>query len=611
MEGYELIIDLVLAAVAALLGGFLAYRLKLPVITGYLLAGVLIGPFAPGPVSDIRRVQTLAEIGVALLMFALGTQFSLAELKHAGKRAIIGVIMQISLSIGLGLLIGRFFLGLDIVTGIYFGGLIAISSSIVVLKLLMGRGELDSNHGKLALSTGVVEDICVIVLVIVLPALASSTDQGGVWNVLFSVLLALGKAILFLGVMYLLGTKLVPSFLHWVISLGVRELFLLVIVTIALGTAIVSQLIGLSFALGAFLAGMLVAESESSADVLNEIIPIRDVFATFFFVSIGMLINPIFLWEHWGEVLVIVSAILVGKFVIVASIYTLLRYPLKTALLTGLLLAQIGEFSFVLAKVGLARGAIDERLKALTVAGAMLTMILNPILYQVLPPFFRRLAPGKMGRWLNRLKPKSRTRAVALTSPPPLDLTTSDYNRPGRDPYLDSLLEIKVPAHNPGDSWPYKQHTIICGYGRVGRELVEALQRRNLKVTLIEFDPRRVAEARANGLIVFEGDAAEEVTLKQANLSQAKLLAITTPDLVTAEAATRVARKLNPTIEIIARSAQPWAIYQLKQAGANAVVQPEIEASLEFLRRSLRTYGINGIELQSVINGRRSKHYGN
>jgi CPA2 family monovalent cation:H+ antiporter-2 len=610
MEGYELISDLVMAVLAAMLGGFIAHRLRLPVITGYLLAGVLIGPFTPGPVSDIHRVQTMAELGVALLMFALGTQFSLAELGHVGKGAIGGGILQVILLILLGIPLGLLFLGLNLVSSIYFGGLIAISSSIVILKLLMGRGELDSNHGKLALGTGVVQDISVVVLVVVLPALAGGSATGGAGELIISVLLALGKAAIFLGTLYVVGTWIIPPLLRRVISVGVRELFLLVVLTIAVGTALLANLVGLSFALGAFLAGMIVAESEASADVLNEIIPIRDVFATLFFVSIGMLINPVFLWQHLGEVLIVVVAILVVKFLLTAGIYALLRYPPKTALLAGLLLAQIGEFSFVLAKVGVERGAIDQRLEALTLAGALVTMIFNPILYQTMPPLVARLSQSNLA-----LRLKARFKSAPLAPAPDLaqasgapQTDTANYNRPGRDARIDKLLEIEVAPRVHGQ-WPYKKHIIICGYGRVGRELVDALLRRNLKVVVIEYDHRRAVEARTKGLVVFEGDAAEELTLKQANLGEAKVLAITTPDIVTAEAATRAACRVNPNVEIITRSGETWAIHQLKQAGASAVVQPEIEASLEFIRRSLRAYGVNGVELQSVINGRRNMHY--
>ncbi|MEI6043758.1 MAG: cation:proton antiporter [Chloroflexota bacterium] len=616
MEGYELLTDLVLAVLAAMVGGFIAHWLKLPVIIGYLLAGILVGPFTPGPVSDIHRVQTMAELGVALLMFALGSQFSLAELGHVGKGAIGGGVLQIILTIALGVPVGTLLLGLNLVSSIYFGGLMALSSSIVILKVLMSRGELDSKHGKLALGTGVVQDISVVVLVVVLPALAISPDKGGAWELALAVLLALGKAILFLGTMYLVGTRAIPSLLRRVISVGVRELFLLVIITIAVGTALLANLVGLSFALGAFLAGMVVAESDASADVLNEIIPIRDVFATLFFVSIGMLIDPLFVWKHLVEVLIVVMVILVGKFTIIASTYVLLRYPLKTALLAGLLLAQIGEFSFVLAKVGVERGAIDERLKALTLAGALITIIVNPILYQVLPPLFAQLIASKLGQRLSRWKSKGVAVPKvneAATETFPIPASPLNYNWPGRDPQLDSLMELEVAPRDQRsatEQWPYKKHAIICGYGRVGRELVEALLRRNLKVVLIEYDPRRATEARAKGLMVLEGDAAEELTLKQANLSEAKVLAITTPDIVTAEAATRAAHRVNPNVEVITRSSEPWAILQLKQAGATAVVQPEIEASLEFIRRSLRAYGVNGVELQSVINGRRTIHYG-
>ncbi len=612
LKGYELLVDLILAVLAAFIGGIIANRLKLPVITGYLLAGIAIGPFTPGPVSDVTRVQTMAELGVALLMFALGTQFSLHELKTVGRGAIGGGILQILLTMALGLPLG-WLLGLPFTQSIYLGGMLAISSSIVMLKLLLSRSEIEALHGRLALGVGVVQDICVVVLVVVLPALASSGQSGDAPGELFlTVGLALLKAAAFLGVTYLVGTKLIPFLLYRIISLGLRELFLLTILIIAVGTALVAQLIGLSFALGAFLAGMIVSESDAADDVLNEIIPIRDVFATLFFVSIGMLINPVFVWEHLGEVALVIITIIVGKFGIAAFLFWVFKYPLKVALKAGLLLAQIGEFSFVLARTGVDKGAISSRVEALTLAGALITIILTPILYQAVPPMATRLLVWLKQRRAQTVQAKSGLATGEV--PTPAIQPAPNYDWDGRDPTLDGkVLPSHLPnrdSRSPQERWPYKNHTIICGYGRVGKELVEAVRRRNLDAVVVEFDLRRAAEAQQRGLIAFTGDATEELALKQANIAQAKVLAITTPDLTTAEAITRIGRKLNPDLEIIARSSDARAIRALREAGAGAVVQPEIEAGLEFIRRTLRAYGVSGVELQALINGRRESHYG-
>ncbi len=612
LAGYELLGDLVMAVLAAFLGGLVATLLRLPVITGYLLAGIAIGPFTPGPVSDVGRVQTLAELGVALLMFALGTQFSLHELKEVGWGASAGGVLQVVLTIALGIPVGLA-LGLPFTQALYLGGMLAISSSIVILKLLLSRSEVEAVHGRLALGTSIVQDICVVVLVVVLPALATSGQNTNLGSLLATVGTELLKAALFLGGTYIIGTRLIPFLLYRVISLGLRELFLLTILTIAVGTALLAQLIGLSFALGAFLAGMIVSESDAADDILNEIIPIRDVFATLFFVSIGMLINPVLLWQNLGEVGLLVVTILVGKLSIGAGLFMLFRYPGGAAFKAALLMAQIGEFSFILARSGVEKGAISSRVENLVLSAALVTIILTPVLYQLLPPLEARLAG-----WLALRRRRRASRRPSTTPDPAQTATQTDppgplYNWTGRDPQLDALLQLETATRDRRSAlerWPYKKHVVVCGYGRIGRELVEAVRRRNFEVVVMEFDPRRAAEAHRQGLVVFHGDATQEYVLKQANIAQARVLAVTTPDLTTAEAITRIGGKLNPDLEIVTRSSDARAIRALRQAGASAVIQPEIEASLEFIRRTLRVYGVSGIELQGLINGRRETHYG-
>lgn len=618
LEGYELLVDLVLAVLAAFLGGLVASRLKLPVMTGYLLGGIAIGPFTPGPSSDIHRIQTLAELGVALLMFALGTQFSLHELKAVGKGAAGGGILQVLFTILLGIPVGLV-LGMSFTQSLYLGGMLAISSSIVILKLLLSRSEIEALHGRLALGIGVVQDISVVVLVVVLPALAAP-HQGELGDLVLTVGLALVKAVVFLGLTYVVGTRVIPWLLYRIISLGLREMFLLTILIIAVGTALLAQLIGVSFALGAFLAGMIVSESEAADDVLNEIIPLRDVFASLFFVSIGMLINPVLLWENIWGVLLVVIVILVGKFGIVAGLLLLFKYPFKAALRAGLLLSQIGEFSFVLARTGVVQGALTTRIEALVLSGALITIILTPVLYQFLPPWFDRLEEGLENRRVRRKAARLAAGQLTVeeTANPDVEEAVPGktiYDWPGRDPRLDGMMpnlseEIRRDHRSALERWPYRKHVVICGYGRVGRELVEAVRRRNFEVVVIEYDLRRAAEAQARGVLVFTGDATREIVLKQARVDQAKVLAVTTPDLPTAEGITREGRRLNKELEIVTRSSDVRAIRALRQAGAGNVVQPEIEAGLEFIRRTLRAYGVSGVELQSLINGRREKHYG-
>ncbi len=600
---YDLIIALVLAVVAAVVGGLVAYWLKQPLLIGYLLGGLLIGPYTPGPIAKVENVQILAEIGVALLMFALGTEFSIQELKHVGKPALFGGLLQVSLTIMLGIPLGMA-LNLNFSSDIFLGGLIAISSSIVILKLLLARGELESLHGRLALGIGIVQDLSLIVLVVVLPTLGENTTGS---NLVLNLGLALLKGVLFLGGSYLVGTKVIPWLLERVILLGSREMFLLVVISIALGMAILAYALEISFALGAFVAGLIVSGSEAANDVLNEIIPIRDVFASLFFVSIGMLIDPAFLWNNLASVLLVVITIILGKWLIVSGLLTIFKQPLKTAALAGLLLAQVGEFSFVLASIGVDSKVIDQRLEKLLLSAALITIIANPLLLQAFPTFVM---------WVTYIRDKifvhEKFQIIDSGAALPISMKPNtkpkDHLEAGN---LDGLmLKVERDLRSQTERWPFKKHVIVCGYGRVGRELVDACQRRNFEVVVIELEQRRVEAARKKGVLTFYGDSSVEATLKQANVEQAKVLAITVPDLIVAEATTRLAHQLNPNLEIITRATETRAVQILKQVGANEVVQPEFEAGVEFIRRTARLYGVGGVELQGLVNGWRTRYYG-
>ena len=562
MEDLRFVLDLVLAVVAAFAGGLVAQRLGQPVILGYLVAGVAIGPFTPGPIADPHTVHVLAEIGVAFLMFAVGAELSLGELRRLGRVASLGGTLQIACTMGLGPLLAPA-LGLSFVQGVFLGALLALSSTVVALKVLMGRGELQTLHGRVALGILVTQDIAVVPMVVVLPALAAGSE-GLLGNLALAALKAGG---ILLGA-YAIGARAVPWLLGHLAVSRTRELFLLGVVGLALGTALVTQISGLSLAFGAFLAGLVVAESEFRTQVIAEVLPLRDLFASLFFVSVGMLINPPALASNAGLVALLGAVVVVGKVAIVALVVLLLGLSGRVALLAGLSLAQVGEFSFVLARIGVDRGAIPPAIFDLTLATALVTIVLTPTLLRAAPLLLRAL---------------ERLPAIGAWFAPPVE----------PDPAAGNL----------------RAHTVICGFGRVGRELASALERRGLQYLVVEYNPLIVRELRARGVPVVYGDAVNPAVLEHAHLDTATLLAVLMPDAIATEGATRQARSLNRRLDIVARARDVHDVARLQRAGATEVVQPEFEAGVEVIRHALRRYGVSGLELVQLAAGRRSAFY--
>lgn len=581
MENIDLLVDLAFAMGAALIGGFLAHLVRQPAILGYLVAGIVVGPYTPGPTSSVERVQTLANLGVTLLMFALGTEFSLDALKRVRNVAVYGGLIQIALNMGLGTALGLL-LGYSLQSAVFLGGVIAISSSIIMLKLLLARDEVESIVGRAALGIGIVQDLAMVALIIILPSLSG---QVGL-ELLGTSALAVLKGGAFLVVAYLLGTRLVPPILERIARVGSRELFLLFIVAIAAGTSVLGQIVGISFALGAFLAGLIVSESEYSHHVLDEIIPIRDIFATLFFVSIGMLIDPAFLAAHVVEITLLVAVILVGKFIICAAVIRLFGYSARNAVRAGLLLAQIGEFSFVLASEGLHRGTIDNGLYTLVLAGALVTLILNPILI------------GNIDRLADPLS------KLLL----PLDAVLR--SREQRRHAASATAEVAIaPEVEDAELHALKDHVIVCGYGRVGREVTHVLHERGVPSLTIDYTPARVEQATEDGVLCVQGDATYPSTLERVGIGRARMLLVTLPDLPSTETVVRYAREMNPKVDIVARTSEIRAIAHLKQAGANTFIQPEFEAGVEMVRQVLRKYGVSPLETHSILGSHRQYHY--
>ena len=499
MENIGLVLDLVVALGAALVGGFVAQRLGLPVLIGYVLAGVVVGPYTPGVAADYERVQLLANLGVAFLMFALGVELSFAELNRMRRVAAISGAIQIPLTVVLG--VGAALaMQWTLPAAILLGGAFAISSSIVAIKLFLGRGEATSSQAQAALSLGVVQDLSLVPMLALLPLLAGSGE-----NLALNVARSLGLAVVALGAVVLLGTQVVPRALFLVARTGSRELFLLTVVVIALGTAVASHAVGLSLALGAFLAGLIVSESEFDTHVLAEIIPLRDLFATLFFVALGMLIEPSILAGQARLIAALVAVLVIGKFVIGTGAFLAARLDPRTATLAAIAMAQIGEFSFVLAGAGLGIGIITRAQYSLILEAALGSILVAPLLMRFGPSLTMMVArlPGQ----------KTRLAARLGLEPEPAELS---------------------------------RHVVICGYGRVGSELGAALDRRGLRYTVIEINPAIVRDLRDQGVAAYYGDSGAEPLLVRAGIQRARTMAVSTTDLVAAQAAIRIAKELNP-----------------------------------------------------------------
>jgi CPA2 family monovalent cation:H+ antiporter-2 len=495
-------------------------------------------------------------------MFALGVELSFSELQRYRRTALVGGAIQISVTMALGVAAGLA-IGWSLPAAVLLGGAFAISSSIVAIKLFLGRGEATSPQARAALSLGVVQDLSLVPMLALLPLLAGSGDDLGA-----NLIRSLGVAIVALGAVVLLGTRVVPRILTLVSSTRSRELFLLTVVAIALGTAVASHAAGLSLALGAFLAGLVVSESEFDSQVLAEIIPLRDLFATLFFVALGMLIEPSILAGQTGLILALVAVLVIGKLVIGTGALLAARLDPRTATLAAIAMAQIGEFSFVLAGSGLGFGLITRSQYSLILEVALGSILVAPLLM--------RFGPS---------------------------LATMVENLPGMQSRLAAEMgpEPELVEH--------ARHVVICGYGRVGSELGAALARRGLKFTVIEINPAVVRDLREAGVPAYYGDSGSEPLLVRAGIQRARTIAVTTTDLISAQGAVRIAKELNPAIDIVTRATGLEAVESLRAAGSGEVVQPEFEAGLEFVRHVLRRQGVSVRETELLLNRRRATFY--
>lgn len=550
--------DIALILVAALLGGFVAQRLGQPLILGYIVAGVLVGPYTGGPtVVEIHDIELLAEIGVALLLFALGLEFNLGKLARVKWVAFLGTPIQIALTMLLGWGLGRL-LGWPGSGALWLGAMAALSSTMVTLKTLSAQGTLGTLASRVMIGMLIVQDLAVVPLMIVLPELANLRDG------LPALGLAVLRAGLFLAAMVLVGTRVIPVVLKRIAAWNSRELFLIAVMAIGLGVGYATYLAGLSFAFGAFVAGMVLSESDYSHQALSDIVPLRDVFGMLFFVSVGMLLDPRFLLANLGPILLLVAAIGLGKALLFTLLVRAFGYRGDVSLAVGLGLFQVGEFAFVLGRVGLSEGALSGDQYSLVLAATLVTMLLTPLAGRMSAPAYA---------WLRRRWAKPPAPIVPLT----------DQDLHG--------------------------HIMIAGYGRVGRYIADLLRRLELAHVVIERDQGRLDALKAARVAVIYGDAGSPVVLEAAGLRHARLLIVAVSAAIDVETIVRQARALNPQLHIVARATQHGQLEVLRGLGIHEVVQPEFEAGLEMVRQALLHVDIAPAEIERLSDEVRAEHY--
>lgn len=507
----------------ALVLGFIAVRLKVPPLVGYLLAGIVIGPATPGFVADVGLAGQLAEIGVMLLMLGVGLHFSVADLMAVKRIAVPGAVLQIAVATLLGMAVATWW-DFSLGAALVFGLCLSVASTVVLLRALEARGELESMNGRIAVGWLVVEDLVMVLVLVLLPPLApllgGKGDGASASTLWATVGVTLAKVATFVALMLVVGRRVFPKFLWWVARTGSRELFTLCVVAAAVGVAYGSaKLFDVSFALGAFFAGMMMRESEFSHRAADESLPLRDAFSVLFFVSVGMLFDPRVLLDEPLKVLAVVGIIMVGKTIAAIVLVLGFRYPLNSALTVGASLAQIGEFSFILAGLGMALGLLPQLGHSLILAGALISIALNSVLFQAI---------GPVQDWLRKRSPL--VRKLELRDDPLAELPTSVH---------PSFLSGQV---------------VLVGHGRVGRRIAQALEAHGVRYVVAEENREIVEALRARNIPAVSGDAADPAVLIQAHIAQAGMLVIATPDAFSVRKMVETARTLNPNIEVVVRA---------------------------------------------------------
>jgi len=550
--------DIVIIVVAALFGAIIAQKLRQPLIIGYIAAGVVVGPYTGGiTITDLHEIELLSEIGVALLLFALGLEFSFRELKPVRSIALIGTPIQILLSMAYGFGIGQFF-GWSITHSLWFGGFIALSSTMITLKTLMNEGWMGTLSSRVMIGMLLVQDLAVVPLMIILPQF--SVPSAG----LPLIGMAVAKSALFLLLMYFIGTRLLPWLLAYIAQWNSRELFILAITALGLGIGYATYLFGLSFAFGAFVAGMVLSESDYGHQALSDIIPLRDIFGLLFFTSIGMLLDLNFLLANWDTVIILLLLVSVGKALIFFFLTWLFKYRNIVPLAVGFGLFQVGEFSFVLAGVGMETNSIDTRLYSMVLATAVISMVATPFVSSLATPLYR------LKRHFFQHEP---------------------------------LQSKNLPREGLND------HVIIAGGGRVGQHIALIMTQLEVPFVIVEINHQRMEECKEKGYPVIYGDMTQQVVLEAAGIASAKLLLITPPSIIDSRSIVKHVQQLNSGLQIVARADGKEHTRTLYNDGVYMVVLPEMEAGLEIARQALLNLQIPAVVIQEYTDAVRQQMY--
>ncbi len=539
--------DIIILVLTAFFCGLVMQWLHQPLILGYILAGIILGPYTGGmTITEVHDIELLAEIGVALLLFALGLEFSLKDLRPVKYIALIGTPMQMLLTIAFGYALGRLF-GWEGNTALWFGSLISLSSTMVILKTLMNQGWLGTLSSKVMIGMLIIQDLAVVPLMIVLPQLNNPAAGLGILG------LAFVKAATFLIAMFFFGTRLLPYLLKTIAEIGSRELFILAITAIGLGVGYVTYLVGLSFAFGAFIAGMVLSESDYGHQALSDIIPLRDLFGLLFFASVGMLFDPRFLFSHFTLILLLVTVVSLGKGAIFAIIAWTFRYRNVIPLAVGLGLFQVGEFSFVLARIGVSSQSISSEFYNMFLTMAVVTMVLTPFISSQTSRLY-----SLKKRWFKH----------------------------------EPLESLNFPEDE------LRNHVVIAGCGRIGMQIAEMLHQLAIPFVLVELDQMRIERAKAAGFPIVYGDGSQEVVQEALRIQRASLLVVTIPGIVVARSIISHARKVNSGIRVVARLSDPDFFSVFKELAVTDLVNPEFEAGLEMIRQVLLYLRIPVPEIQ-------------
>lgn len=560
-----LLTNITVALLTAFFGGYAARKVGLPSIAGYLIAGLIIGPFTPGFIGDTGDISQLAEMGVIFMLFGVGLHFSLKDLWRVRAIAIPGAILQMTIATGLGFGLAQFW-GWSISAGLVLGLAISIASTVVLLRGLTDNGLINSPHGQVAIGWLVFEDLATIAILVLLPVMVGNTG-GNPWQ---NIGLAILQTGLFIGIMLLVGTKVMPWLFTRIAHTRSRELFILAVVALALGTALgAAELFGVSLALGAFLAGVVIGESDISHQVGAEVLPFRDIFSVLFFVSVGMLVNPMTLIANGLQVLILAGLIVVGKAIFTLLLGLVLPASGRTMVVVAVGLSQIGEFSFIVGQTSLSLGVLNQEQYGLILASSLIAIVVNPVLFRMIPNF---------EIWLRKF---------------PVLWRRLDHSGPEPEPIGHGL----------------RDHVVVVGYGRVGEHIVSVLRRLEEPYLVVELDAALATEYQQRGIPTLFGDAANSEILTHTGLKDAKALVVTLPDEVATELVVIAARDLAPNIPIIARAATNEGVHHLSRLGARDVIHPELEGGLEVVRHTLLALDYPLLQVQQYTDAVRRDQY--